>query len=64
MDTLFCTPYDSSLFSPMMITLGRSRIGLGPNQRKSLIEKSFLKKENLNRDPKGVYAALSMRMHP
>ena len=54
MDTSFCTPYDSSLLSPMMITLGRSRTGLGPNQRKSLTEKCFWKKENPNKNPKGV----------
>ena len=30
-DTSFCTPYDLRSRSPMMISLGRSKTGLGPS---------------------------------
>jgi len=62
-DTSFCSPYDLSLYSPMMITLGRSRIGLGPGQRNSLVG-CFWMKEKPYRNPKGAYAALTMHTHP
>ena len=54
-DNLFCTHYNSNpLWTPHF---------LGSNHRKSLVEICFWKKENPNRNPKCVHAALSMRTH-
>ena len=38
--------------------------GLGPNNGNSLFEGCFLEREKPCRNPKGVYTALSLHMHP
>ena len=55
---LILYPYDSSLRSPITMTLG----GLGPSYGNTLAERCFWKKEKSGSNPKGAYAALSLHM--